>query len=59
MCIRDREVCTLVWVKDIPSPFEEKRPVNAKYAGVLYIHNQPAFIYEFTNKLKKKTWRKV
>tara|TARA_R100000231_G_scaffold122526_1_gene92705 strand:- start:2439 stop:2924 length:486 start_codon:yes stop_codon:yes gene_type:complete len=57
--IQKKDVCTLVWVKDIPSPFEEVRPVTAKYAGVLYLQNQPAFIYEFSNELRKKTWRKI
>ena len=57
--IEPKEVATLIWVKDIPSPFEELRPIEAKYAGVAYISGFPAVIWEFTNERKKKTWRKI
>ena len=57
--IEPKEVATLIWVEDIPSPFEELRPIEAKYVGVAYISGFPAFIWEFTNERKKKTWRKI
>lgn len=57
--IDKKEILTLVWVDNIPFPFEEKRPVSARYAGVAYVDNTPSFIYEYSSEMKKNTWRKI
>lgn len=57
--VEKKEVITLIWVKDIPFPFEEKRPQTAPYAGVAYLDGTPSFIYEYVSEKKKDTWRKI
>jgi len=54
-----KDVATLIWIENIPFPFEEKRPVKGKYAGVAYIDGRPSFIYEYSSEKKKDTWRKI
>lgn len=55
-----KDICSIVWVKDVPFPFEEKRPLpsEAKWAGVLYKSGIPWKIYEYTTEKKKDTYRK-
>lgn len=57
--IERKEVATLIWVEDIPFPFEEKRPNTSPYVGVAYWQNKPAFLYDFSAEKKKDTWRKI
>ena len=56
-----KEVATVIWLEDVAFPFETRRPPDPqyKYAGVLYINKQPAYLYEFSTERKKKTWRKI
>lgn len=59
--IEKKEVATIIWLENIAFPFETRRPpdLQYKYAGVLYIKKQPAYLYEFSTEMKKKTWRKI
>lgn len=56
-----RDVATLIEVYGVDRHFEVQRPPTQleKYAGILYIRNAPAYLYEFTEEKKKDTWRKV
>lgn len=62
--IRKREkkdIATVLWLKDCPFPFAEKRPPREEltWAGVLYKDGVPMAIYEFADEKKKSTWRKI
>lgn len=57
--VEKKDIITLIWVEDIPFPFEEVRPNNSAYVGVAYINKRPSFIYEFSSEKKKDTWRKI
>ena len=54
-------VATVLWLKDVPFPFAEKSPpdIEITWAGVLYDRGIPWKIYDFSDKKKKDTWRKI
>ena len=56
-----KDVATIVWLKDIPFPFIERRPPpsNCSWAGVLHLSGLPWKIWEYCEEKKKDTWRKV
>jgi len=60
MSIVHKEIATIVWLKDVNSPFTIPRPPDPrmKWAGVLY-NRTPWLIYEFSEAKKKDTKRKV
>ncbi len=59
--VERKDIATVLWLDSIAFPFETKRPPDAKYqyAGVLYINKQPAYLYDFSTNMKKKSWRKI
>lgn len=56
-----KEIASVVWFKDIPFPFIERRPPPSDHtwAGILYKKGLPWKIWEYTTKQKKNTWRKM
>ena len=62
--IRKKEkktTATVLWLKDCPFPFAEKRPPRDEltWAGVLYKEGIPMAIYDFAEEKQKSTWRKI
>lgn len=59
--VQDRGVASIVWVEDINFPFTVPRPPEAsmRYAGILYEGKYPWLLYEFSEKRKKDTKRKI
>ena len=57
----EKDIATLIYVENVPFPFELKRPPQPteKYAGVLYLKDIPSYLYELSEVKKKNTWRKV
>lgn len=59
--VEKKETCSIIWVANIPFPFEVRRPPPelAKYCRILYLNNLPWLIYDFTADKGKDTVRKV
>lgn len=56
-----KEVASLLWLHGVPFPFVIPRPppVECKWAGVLFLHNSPWLLYNYSETKKKNTRRKV
>ena len=56
----EKDIATVVWLKDCPYPFVESSPppVECTWAGVLYKDDIPYRIWEYCEERKKDTWRK-
>lgn len=52
---------TLLWLEGVSTPFSVPRPPEGDmyYAGVLLLHGLPWILYEYSEVVKKSTWRKV
>lgn len=59
--VEQKDIVSKLWLSNCPSPFTLARPLhkNFSWAGVLYLKEDDRVIYEFTEKRKKKTWRKI
>jgi hypothetical protein len=59
--VEKKETVSIAWLADIGFPFELRNPPleRAKYARVLYLHNTPWLIYDFTELKGKDTTRKI
>ena len=56
-----KDIGTVIWLEGIPHAFTEKRPIaeNMRYARVLYLHKSPFLVYDYCERKKRKTWRKI
>ena len=56
-----KEIATVVWIKDVPYPFIERRPPLSyhTWVGLIYKKGLPWKICEYSTKQKKDTWRKM
>ena len=59
--VQTKDHASLVWIEDINFPFEVPRPPDAGmyWAGILYEKSHPWLLYEFAEKQKKDTKRKI
>lgn len=56
-----KELATLIKLKDIRHRFEVKRPPDTalKFAQVLMINNRPSILWSLSKQREKNTWRKI
>lgn len=59
--VEQKEVASLIWLKDLKHPFPIPRPPKAEmtWAGVLHLHGLPWMLYEYSQERRKDTSRKV
>ena len=59
--IRQKGQASLVWCRDIPFPFEVKRPPKdtVNFAQILMYKGRPSVLWSFSKEKQKDTWRKV
>tara|TARA_A100000164_G_scaffold367418_1_gene389366 strand:- start:25 stop:513 length:489 start_codon:yes stop_codon:yes gene_type:complete len=61
MHIKPKGQATLIWCKDVPFPFEVKRPPeeSVNFAQILMYKGRPSVLWSFSKEKQKDTWRKV
>ena len=61
MRVEQKDIVSKLWLSNCPSPFTLARPLpkSVSWAGVLYLDEHPWVIYEFSERRKKTTWRKI
>tara|TARA_B110000977_G_scaffold45963_1_gene62436 strand:- start:9470 stop:9961 length:492 start_codon:yes stop_codon:yes gene_type:complete len=59
--IEKKETESILWLKNVGSPFSVPRPPETgyNYAGILLLGHLPWILYEYSQSAKKDTWRKV
>lgn len=59
--IEPKDSCSIVWLKNIPSPMIIERPpvAEVRWARVLYYKGSPWLIYDFTLERGKDSYRRV
>tara|TARA_B110000503_G_scaffold143081_1_gene242469 strand:+ start:1844 stop:2215 length:372 start_codon:yes stop_codon:yes gene_type:complete len=59
--IEQKEVGSLLWVRDIKFPFPIPRPPcdGMLWAGILHLHGLPWLLYEYSEVKRKNTRRKI
>ena len=59
--VEQKEVVSVLWVKDCPYPFTLDRPIaeSETWVGLLYRNGMPWLVYDTATKKKKNTWRKI
>ena len=59
--IRQKGQASLVWCRDIPFPFEVKKPPKdtVNFAQILMYKGRPSVLWSFSKEKQKDTWRKV
>ena len=59
--VEQKEVVSVLWVKDCPFPFTIDRPIadSETWVGLLYRQGLPWLVYDTSPEKKKNSWRKI
>ena len=59
--VEQKEVVSVLWVKDCPYPFTLDRPIaeSETWVGLLYRNKMPWLVYDTASTKQKNSWRKI